>query len=105
MSYCVSHVLVAWVLLAVAAADERIPVTGSVGAGAIAGIVLGGVSVVGLLAAAVGFKMHIIAWKAGRNRLFLLDGRLQVSSSISRNMKPGSVSTCVCWQETNRLCC
>ncbi|KAK1487979.1 hypothetical protein CABS01_12854 [Colletotrichum abscissum] len=89
MSSCVSHVLVAWVLLAVAAADEPIPDTGSVGAGAIAGIVLGGVCVVGLLAAAV-------AWKAGRNRLFLLDGRLQVSSSITRDMKPGSVSTCVC---------
>ncbi|KAK1515560.1 hypothetical protein CPAR01_16681 [Colletotrichum paranaense] len=91
MSYCVSHVLVAWVLLAVAAADEPIPDAGSVGAGAIAGIVLGGVCVVGLLAAATGLARNRM-W----NRLFLLDGRLQVSSSITRDMKPGSVSTCVC---------
>ncbi|OHF04695.1 hypothetical protein CORC01_00166 [Colletotrichum orchidophilum] len=42
-----------WALLAVAAADEPIPDTGSVGPGAIAGIVIAGVFVVGLLGVAV----------------------------------------------------
>ncbi|KXH57483.1 hypothetical protein CNYM01_07028 [Colletotrichum nymphaeae SA-01] len=91
MPYRVSHVLVTWVLLAVAAAEEPIPDTGSVGAGTIAGIVIGGVFVVGLLAAAVGLARNRM-W----NRLYLLDGRLQVSSSIARGMKPGSVSAYAC---------
>ncbi|KAK1725442.1 uncharacterized protein BDZ83DRAFT_619592 [Colletotrichum acutatum] len=58
MSNRVSNVLITWVLAAVAAADEPIPDTGSVGAGAIAGIVIGGVFVVALLAAAVGLARN-----------------------------------------------